>query len=148
MSVAFATKRLWIRRSKRTWLLTNKVFGVIAYVLPPVWLFWFYRAWVRSFKNTGGDMFVLGSIVQVVAAIIAAIAMWQTYLGRDATVDELRTARAESCFDNTIVRRAAAWNRPVTVRDIRDTQTDCAGMWADIARKNAQAAALKTQLEK
>jgi hypothetical protein len=148
MSVAFATKRLWIRRSKRTWLLTNKVFGVIAYVLPPVWLFWFYRAWVRSFKNTGSDMFILGCIVQVIATVITLIAMWQTHLGRDATVDELRTARAEGCFDNTIVRRAAAWNRPVTVRDIRVTQDDCAEMWADIARKNAQAAALKTQLEK
>jgi hypothetical protein len=149
MGVAFATKRLWIRRSKRTWLLTNKVFGAVAYMLPPLWAFWFYRWWFRSWKNTGSDAFIGGLIVNVVLAIVIPTFMWQAYLGRDATVDELRKARAaDGCFDDTIVRRAASWNRPVTVRDVRLTQDDCAEMWAEIARKKVQAAALSKQLEK
>jgi hypothetical protein len=149
MSVAFATKRLWIRRSKRTWFAFTWLFGLLAYVLPPMWVFWFYRAWIPTLKNRGSDGFILGVIAQIIVAIMIGIATWQSYLGRDATVDELRAARAaDGCFDDTIVRRAAAWNRPITVRDIRSTQDDCAEMWADIARKKAQAAALKTQLEK
>lgn len=148
-AVAFATRRLWIRRSRRTWLLATKISEYVVACLPPMWVFWFERAWYRSWKNTGSDMFIGGLIVNVVVALVAGGVSWQMYLGRDATVEELRAARAaDGCFDDTIVRRAKAWNRPVTVRDVRATQDDCANMWDDIARKKAQAAVLSQQLEK
>lgn len=146
-AVAFATRRMWLKRWNRAgWLLTS-LLKIPCY--PFLWVFWFYRAWFRSWDNKGSDMFIGGVIVIVVKAILIPTAMWQTYLGRDATVEELRAARAaDGCFDDTIVRRAKTWNRPVTVRDIRITQHDCAEMWDDIARKKAQAAALANQLEK
>jgi hypothetical protein len=114
-----------------------------------MWAFWFYRSWIPTCKNRGSDGFIFGVIAQVIVAIAIGSTIWQSYLGRDATFDELRAARAaDGCFDDTIVRRAAAWNRPITVRDVLFTQDDCAKMWADIARKKAQAAALSKQLEK
>ena len=149
MSVAFATRRLWVRRSRRSFMMLTRFLGVVAYVLPPVWLFWFYRAWFRTWKTPGSDGFIGGVILHIVAAVIGGVVSWNMHLGRDATVEELREARAaDTCFDDTIVRRAAAWNRPVTISDLRQTQEDCRKMWDDIARKKAQEAALKKQLEK
>ena len=149
MTVAFATRRLWVRRSRRSFMLFTRVFGIVAYALPPVWLFWFYRAWVRTWKTPGSDGFIGGCILHVIVGVIYGVVTWNSYLGRDATIDELREARAaDTCFDDTIVRRAAQWNRPVTMTDLRQTQADCKKMWDDIARKKAQEAALKKQLEK
>lgn len=41
MSVAYATRRLWVRRSRRTFYFLTRAFGYVAYALPPMWFFWF-----------------------------------------------------------------------------------------------------------
>lgn len=147
MSVSFATRRMWFKRARRTGLALTRIFSLVSYVLPPVWIFWFYRAWIKTWKNRSGDGFVFGCVLQLAVFTAIGFTTWQMHLSRDATPDELRNARAtDACFDNTIVRRAAAWNRPITVRDVWVTQEDCAKLLDDIARKKAQAAVLKQQL--
>lgn len=149
MSVAFATRRMWLKRARRVGVALTWLFAIISYVLPPVWAFWFYRWWIRSWKDTGSDAFIGGIVVQVIVFAVGITTVWQTHLGRDATPEELRIARkADGCFDNTIVRRAAAWQRPITVRDIIVTQDDCAEMWDMKAREKVQADVLQKQLGK
>jgi hypothetical protein len=149
MSMSIATQRLWIRRSRRLMLVITKVLTFIMYLLPPVWVFWFYRAWFRTFANKSSDGFWGGTILQVIVFFFGSIFMWNWHLTRDATPEEIRAARlADSCFDNTIVRRAAQWQRPITVGDIKQTQSDCADMWEKIERQKIQERALKQQLDK
>lgn len=146
-AVAFATRRMWLRRWNRVgWLMT----GLLKLPFYPfLWVFWFLRAWVRSWSNTASDMFWGGSIVVVLVTFFSSVTAWQMHLARNATTEEIQEARkADTCFDNTIVRRAAAWNRPVTVRDIKVTQDDCAEMWRKIREMEAQKAALAAQLKK
>lgn len=147
MSVSFATRRMWFKRARRMGLALTWIFSLVSYVLPPMWIFWFYCAWFKTLKDPGSDGFLGGCVLQVVVFAAAGTIAWQMHLGRDATTDELRNARAaDTCFNSTIVRRAAVWDRPVTVRDMVITQDDCAAMWDGIARKNAQANVLKQQL--
>lgn len=147
MTATFATKRMWLRRWNRVGFFLLPVLKLPFY--PFIWAFQFYRAWFRSWANTNSDMFVVGAIGQTVVAIILFVVMWNSHLGRDATVEEIMKARAaDTCFDDTIVRRAAAWNRPITISDLKQTQHDCAEMWEEQARKKAQQEALRGQLEK
>lgn len=145
-AAAFATRRMWLRRWNRVgWLLA----GILKLPFYPfLWVFWFLRAWVRSWSDTSSDMFLGGSIAMVIVTVFTGGLAWQMHLSRNATVEEIQAARqADTCFDNTIVRRAA-WGRPVTVRDIHITQHDCEEMWEKIREMEAQKAALAAQLKK
>lgn len=137
----YATRRLWLRRWNRLGFFLLPVLKIPCY--PFLWVFWFLRAWAKSSSDKGSDLYFGGWVVIGITLGIAIIVGWNSHLTRDATAEELRVARAaDGCFDNTIVRRAALWNRPITVSDVLQTQSDCAKMWDDIARKNAQKAAL------
>jgi hypothetical protein len=142
--VTFATRRLWLRRWNRIGLFLLPILKIPCY--PFLWVFWFFRAWIRSWSNKGSDTYFLGWIAIVIALGIVVIASWNSYLTRDATVDEIQAARkSDACFDNTIVRRAVQLNRPVNMSDILTTQSDCKEMWEKQRAMDAQKAALRSK---
>lgn len=145
MGTTFATKRMWLRRSRRVGLFLLPVLKLPFY--PFIWAFQFYRAFFRSWRNTGSEMFCLGIVAHIIAAFGVFVYTWNWNLLRDATVEEISAARAADpyCFDNTIIRRAAEWKRPITNQDVKRTLRDCDKMWDELARKKAQQEAFESQ---
>jgi hypothetical protein len=136
---------MWLKRWNRVGVILLPVLKVPFY--PLLWAYGFFKWWIGSWDKKDSDEFFVGCLgccVFVVVTLVVACAGWQWHLSRHATHEEIQAARAaDTCFDGTIVRRAAVWQRPITVADIVTTQHDCEEMWKQQRIMDAQKAALK-----
>lgn len=135
----FATRRMWIKRFRNAAF----VLSILAMPLQPlVWLFQYVRWYTKTliYGKRGSDEFFGASFLNIailIGAILTGLKIHSSQPVSTAELTELR--RADSCFDDTIVRRAALWQRVITRGDVMDTQNDCAQYWAKEASKKALA---------
>lgn len=136
--VAYATKRLWLKR----W---NRVGFIVLW--PFMSLSRFGKYYFKELKN---DPFwtILGTIVAVgVFSLLMAFINSMKLQFHDeeiASTEDISKARnGDRCVKTTLVARAAQLTRPITNRDIRITIRDCKEYWEKQKGIEAQAAALK-----
>lgn len=138
MTSTFATRRLWLRRWHRVWSIIG-IFVMWPFELLMTYIGWWKKAW-------GEALFV--HIVVAFLGSMLGVVVYTGYLdvrgSKIATAEMIITAsKADTCFDNTIKRRAADWKRPIKVKDVWDLETECAKFWEDKRVMAEQAKALK-----
>lgn len=147
-SVAFATRRLWLRRWLAVWPLLSLPLKLAVLPFKLLWLPVRLARFVRAaWRTNRGDVIGGGIAISMITLLIGGCT-WNVIsqeLGREpATAEEIQAARkADSCVDHTLVLRAKGWNRPVLREDVKRTKSDCAAYWANERAKEAQAKALK-----
>lgn len=145
---SFATRRMWLKRARNTFIALR----ILAYPLYPLlWVYWYFRwiyqVWMTDYEDSNGDakfasVFTLAVILLVT---IGCISKW--HYSRLATPEQIMAARkADSCFDDTILRRAAKLDRALTYGDVSMTMDDCEDYWKKERAKKSQADALQRQL--
>jgi hypothetical protein len=141
-AVVLATKRLWSRRLGRT-LGASKNFGS--------WIGAKIKALWEGLKIIGLCLIALPLVIPIEIWIIATFvtvpavtighAVW---LDMPASPNRIKAVLAiDACVENTLPRRAAAQNEPLSNHDVSDTIKDCEQYWEDQANIAKQAEALK-----
>lgn len=146
MSVAFATRRLWLRRARIPLLILTKVlYAPIAVIRFP---FDLYRAAWKSDGLWG----VIGTtaFIVIISLFLGGISWNFWYHSKGAKfpppAEIIEFRKADSCHDHTLPRRAAEWKRPVTYKDLWQLEEDCQKFWKEEKAKAEQAKALAAQL--
>lgn len=136
--VAYATKRLWLKR----W---NRVGFIVLW--PFMLLSRFGKYYFKELKNdpfwTMIATFIVFGILSLIFGGINSIKN-QIHDEKIALTEDITKARNEDrCVNTTLVARAAQLKRPVNNGDIRITIRDCNEYWEKQKGIEAQAAALK-----